>query len=372
MNTENLRKTIEKFQIRGNVESVEKFGSGHIHDTYLVKNCLPGGEDYILQRINTSIFKEVDMLMNNMVVVTDFLKAKLSQMPDSNPDKEVLTIIPAVDGKSYIVEADGSCWRVFLFLRDTRSYDLVETETQAYQGGVGYGRFYALLSDLDASQLGEVLPGFHCIGNRHNQLQDAISKNSADRVKDVEVELNAILSRVPAMSKIREMGLSGALPLRTTHNDTKFNNVLLDANDLAQCVIDLDTIMPGYVAYDFGDAIRTIVNSAEEDEKELDKIQVNMKFFEAFARGFIKAASGNLTREEADSLADGCLLLPYIMGMRFLTDYINGDVYYKINFPEHNLQRARAQIRLVEKLEEQYDSMKRIIMDAYSENLSAI
>lgn len=349
------------FQIEGTIQQIEEFGSGHIHETYHLKNRNTKLNDYILQRINDKIFTNVPELMASIRYVTDHLQKKVSGTHGTNHRREVLTLIPANSGQDYYQHSDGNYWRMFLFLKETYSYDLVETEKQAYEGGRGYGRFQALLSDLDVNQLYEVLPNFHDLEYRMNLLHNAIEQDPANRLKEVNDEINFVRSRKEKMMTILNMGKAGKLPLKTTHNDTKFNNVLLDRNDEAQCVIDLDTVMPGYVAYDFGDAIRTIVNTAEEDEKDLEKIHVNMQWFEGFTKGFIKEAINNLTDNEINSLAYGSLLLPFIIGIRFLTDHIDGDHYFKIHFPGHNLQRARAQFRLVERLEEKFPAMQKII-----------
>ncbi len=365
MNTRNktdILKIVSEFQVKGVIDKIEKYGSGHIHETYYLKNKDPWQDDYILQEINHKIFTNIPRLMANIRHVTSHLYKKVSEIPGSDPKQEVLTLVPANNGSDYYLHSDGSYWRIFLFLKGTRSYDLVETTKQAYEGGRAYGRFQSLLSDLDASQLYEILPNFHNLEYRLGLLQDAVKSDSFNRLQEVQDLLRFVYSREDKMMTILNRGKAGILPVKITHNDTKFNNVLLDKDDRAQCVIDLDTVMPGYVAYDFGDAVRTIVNTAKEDEKDLEKINVNMYLFEGFAKGFMQEAVHRLTRNEIDSLSHGCLLLPFIMGVRFLTDYIAGDIYYTIHFPDHNLQRARAQFRLVEKLEKQFPAIQKIIL----------
>ncbi len=361
MKKNELTEIANHFFIEGNVADCVPFGSGHIHDTFRIVNEEPDKQDYLLQKVNTDIFGDMAKLMNNIDIVTKHLKKKIAKIPGSNPDKEVLTIIKTKNDEFFHKHTDGSSWRVFLFLDETNSYDLVENATQAYEGGKGYGRFLSLLGDLNAKQLHEVLPKFHNIESRLNLLQNAIDEDKVDRVKEVQKEIDFVKAQEEKMLVVLNMGKEGKIPLKTTHNDTKFNNILLDKNDKAQCVIDLDTVMPGYVAYDFGDAIRTIVNTANEDEKDLSKINVNMELFEGFAKGFLAEAKDNLNDDEIESLAYGCILLPFIMGVRFLTDYIDGDNYYKIHFPEHNIQRARAQFRLVERLIENFPKMQEII-----------
>jgi hypothetical protein len=248
-----------------------------------------------------------------------------------------------------------------VFLTDTCSYDKITTAKQAFEGGRAFGKFQNMVSDIDPDLLVETIPDFHNILNRLEKLDKAVLEDRFNRATSVREELTFIKNRAAEMSSITRLGNEGKLPLRITHNDTKFNNVLLDSNDEAQCVIDLDTVMPGYVAFDFGDAVRTAVNTAAEDEADLDKIGINLELFEAYVQGYLQEAMGMLTNEEIDSLITGALLLPYMQGVRFITDYIEGDHYFKIDSPTHNLQRARAQFKLVTRLEEHMDNLKLII-----------
>ncbi|WP_276496641.1 phosphotransferase [Pontibacter litorisediminis] len=358
-----LREVLAQFDLKGSIASVQPYGSGHIHDTYAVKNGDDSCPDYLLQRINHNVFKNVPLLMENIDLVTQHLRQKLQHIPGARPDEEVLTLVPTQSKQSYHQDQDGNYWRVYLLLDGTRSYDIVETPQQAFEGGKAFGKFMSLLADLDTNQLHESIPDFHNIENRLRLLAEAVSRNPLDRVAQVREELDFVHKRAQDMSTICQLGRKGKLPLRTTHNDTKFNNVLLDKDDKALCVIDLDTVMPGYVAYDFGDAIRTTVNKAAEDEPDLSKINADLDLFRAFTEGFLQETSAFLTEEEVNSLEPGARLLPYIMGVRFLTDYIDGDHYYKIHFPEHNLQRARAQFRLVEVLEEKTPLLQRMIQE---------
>jgi len=340
---------ISNFNIDGDILEVKAFGSGHINDTFLVK--ITGGSryGYLLQKINHFVFKDIDGLMNNMKFVTDHLKQKIKGTGD--PDKEVLTLVKCDNGRNYYQDEGGNYWRMTCFLENTRSYDMVTTGQQAYQGGVAFGRFQNLLCDLDPGILVDTIPDFLNIQKRLNDFARAIKNDVAGRSVKVAVEIDFLLSRANAMKEILEMGKAGILPLRITHNDTKFNNILLDKDNNIQCVIDLDTVMPGYVAYDFGDAIRSIINTAAEDEKDLDAIQLNIPLFAEFTKGYLSQTIGFLTEEELSSLIKGVLLLPYMQAVRFLTDYLDGDVYYKIQFEEHNLQRTHAQMQLLRMLE---------------------
>jgi len=359
----NLAAIVGQFNIQGQAAAIEPHGSGHIHDTFRVINAEAGAPDYLLQRVNHHVFKNVPALMENIQVVTKHLREKLSALPQANPEKEVLTLVPTQSGQWYYTDADGNYWRVYYFLDNTRTYDIVENAQQAYQGGKAFGKFQRLLADLPVNQLHETIPNFHNIESRLRLFREAMAKDPIGRVKAVQPEIQAIEERIATMRTVLNLGESGQIPPRITHNDTKFNNVLLDANNKAQCVIDLDTVMPGYVAYDFGDAIRTTVNTAAEDEKDLSKIKVDLTLFRGFTEGFLSETGAFLSRTELTSLAYGVLLLPYIMGLRFLTDYIDGDNYYKIHFPEHNLQRARAQLQLVKNLEVHFKEMMAIILE---------
>nr|WP_228085232.1 aminoglycoside phosphotransferase family protein [Mucilaginibacter sp. JRF] len=347
------------------------FGSGHINDTYFLKNLHAGGNDYLLQRINHHIFTNVPALTDNMCLVIDHLKAKVNAVDPANADKEVMTLIPGRDGKYYYQDKLGNYWRMCYFLSDTKSYDVVETEKQAYEGGKAFGKFQCMLADLDPDALFEVISDFHNITTRLAALQLAIEQDLKGRAASVKTQLDYIAGHSAAMQYFQKPEQQAILPKRVTHNDTKFNNVLLNSNDEAQCVIDLDTVMPGYVAYDFGDAIRTIINTTVEDEANLDKIQLNIPLFNAYTQGYLFAAGTFLTEAEVNSLIMGVLLLPYMQAVRFLTDHINGDTYFKIKFEGHNLQRAKAQLRLFEMLYADKEALHATIIKQM-ENFSSV
>lgn len=349
----------KKFDIEGEVVGIKRFGSGHINDTFKLETS-DAAHSYLLQRINHHIFANVEGLMNNIDLVTNHLKSVLaSEVEDVN--KHTLTIIPCLDGTKFCQDQEGDYWRVFILLDGTKSYDIVETTKQAFSGGQAFGKFQKQLATLDATKLVEILPNFHNIDFRLGNLKTAIRENKANRVSSVQEILDYIAAREEKMRNIVKMAAAGELPLRITHNDTKFNNVLLDQDDNVQCVIDLDTVMPGYIAYDFGDAIRTIINSAAEDEKDLDKVVLNVPLFQAYAEGYLSEAKEFLTDKEIESLWYGTLLLPYMQAVRFLTDYIDGDLYYKIHYPEHNLVRTHSQIKLVKELEAAESELKAIL-----------
>lgn len=357
--TYNFKHILSNFDIAVDLSTIKTYGSGHINDTFFVKNALQKEPDYLLQKINDYVFKDVAGLMKNIELVTKHLKQKTLLATDA--DRNVLTLVNCKDGQTYFKDEDGNYWRVFYFLSNTRSYDSITTHQQAQQGGMAFGRFQSLLSDLDPTLLIQTIPDFLNIEKRLKDFHLAIQNDSVGRVMEVTAEIDFLLQRAEGMLEILQLGKSGILPLRITHNDTKFNNVLLDQEDHFQCVIDLDTVMPGYVAYDFGDAIRTIINKGAEDELDLNKIQLNIPLFTAFTHGYISETSSFLTRQEVKSLIKGVLLLPYMQAVRFLTDYLQGDVYYKIHYVLHNFQRTRAQIQLVKILEKHFKELQQII-----------
>jgi len=348
-----------KFQITGDIAEVRNYGTGHINDTFLLKNSSPADPDYLLQRINHHVFKDVTGLMENIARVTDHLESKL--IPDSN--QKLLRLIDTKDGNTFYKDIDGNYWRLYLFIPGSRSYDIAETAQQAYQAGMAFGRFQSMLSDMDPALLSETIIDFHNIEKRLRDFHEAKQADKVKRLADVSTEIEIISRHEKDMCTINQWGQAGLIPNRITHNDTKLNNVLLDADDMAICVIDLDTVMTGYVAYDFGDAIRTITNTAAEDEADIEKIQVNTDLFTAYTEGYIKTTGNFLTEKEIESLSWGMLLLPYMQGVRFLTDYLEGDTYFKIAYPEHNLVRAKAQFSLFTKLHEQSPELRQIITD---------
>jgi len=352
-----------QFDIEGKVLDVSAFGSGHINDTFKVVTDMPAATRYLLQRVNHHVFKDVEAVMGNIQRVTDHLKTRYAaeSAGGNHPNRRVLTLIPTTANEPYYRDEQHNFWRMFVLLDETRSYDIVESPQQAREGGRAFGQFQRMLADLDVGLIHEVLPDFHHIGNRLAQLSRAVVADTARRVKLVRPELAFIDARKQRMHAILDLAAQGRLPVRITHNDTKFNNVLLDANDRAQCVIDLDTVMPGYVAYDFGDAIRTIINRAAEDEADLKKVCLNIPLFEAYTEGYFEEAHHFLTGDEIASLMEGVLLFPYMQAVRFLTDFLEGDHYYKVYHASHNLQRTRAQLKLVDELEAHEQALRAIV-----------
>jgi hypothetical protein len=358
-----IRKIFDKFSFEGSFHSAKSFGSGHIHDTFLIKNGISGKNDYILQRLNNKVFKNIPELQKNIERVTEHIRSKLSAIPGRNAKRECLTLIRTHEGNSWTIDEEGKFWRMYLYISGHKSYDVVNSPEKAFEGGKAIGRFQAMLADLGGEPLFDTIPWFHDIEKRLETFYNTIEWNPAGRKDSVKKEISFVNSRADEMKIILQLGKEGRIPLRITHNDTKFNNILLDENDKALCVIDLDTVMPGYVHYDFGDAIRTAANMAAEDEKDLSKVKLNIDLFRAYSTGYLTETSSILNNTEKEYLSFAPKLITFTIGLRFLTDYIDGDNYFKIHHEHHNLQRAKAQFRLVESMEEQYEEMRGIIIN---------
>lgn len=355
---------LKQFQLQqaDSILSVEPFGNGHINDTWKV--CLAGGEaKYILQRINHHIFTDVDMLQRNIRLVTSHIRNKLEARGEGDINRKVLTFLPAADGKYYY--SDGqSYWRVCLFIPRSRSYETI-APALAYQAGKAFGNFQSMLSDLPEDALGETIPNFHNMETRLRQFRDALENNAANRAAEVKDLTDEIEKRAGAMCLQEDLYREGRLKKRINHCDTKVNNVLFDEDGKALCVIDLDTVMPGFVLSDVGDFIRTGANTGAEDDENLDRVSVNLELFKAYTQGYLEEAADFLDPLEICLLPYGGRLLTYMQTVRFLTDYLNGDTYYKIQHPKHNLQRARAQFKLLQSLEAHTGEMDEFIKQCF-------
>jgi Ser/Thr protein kinase RdoA (MazF antagonist) len=359
--TYNLKEIFGFFETEGSYLNGEPYGSGHIHDTFLIETAEKTKDNYILQRLNNNVFKNIPELQENIERVTVHLRNKLSDIPGSDIKRECLSLIAAKDGKSWIKDSSDNFWRMYIFISRHRSYNIVDTPGKAFEGGKAIGRFQAMLADMPGGPLHETIPWFHNIEKRLETFNAKVHEDPAGRVNSLEKDIENVLQREERMKIILQLGHDGKIPTRITHNDTKFNNILLDENDKALCVIDLDTVMPGYVHYDFGDAIRTAANRSPEDEKDLSRITMDIDLFKAYAEGYLSQAGNTLNETEKEYLAFAPQLITYTIAVRFLTDFIDGDKYFKIHHENHNLQRARAQLRLVMSMEEQYNDMRTII-----------
>jgi hypothetical protein len=342
------------------VSEWKPYGHGHINDTYLIRT--PGNiPDFILQRKNHAIFKDISGMMNNIMLVTNHIRKKLMVLGEQEIDRRVMTYIPAVNNDYFIMDGDGNYWTLFLFIRGSHGIEEVTSETEATSAGKAFGHFQKQLSDLPGNFLIETIPGFHNGKLRLGQFTTAISEDRAGRVSSMQPVIEKLLSRAPRMVKLQEWLDNGELPLRITHNDTKINNVLYDENGEILCIIDLDTVMPGSALFDFGDAIRTLGNTASEDEPDLSRIGFNGAYYKAFAEGYFSESQSFLTSMEKENLAFSCCYLVWEQTIRFLTDYLNGDIYYKTAYPGHNRVRTLAQLRYLEVMEDHYDQMTAIV-----------
>lgn len=339
------------------------YGSGHINDTF-VAHFQPKEGDckrYIFQRINVDIFKNPIELMENITGVTNFLKDRISKA-GGDPLRETLNVIPTHDNKSYFVDQDGGYWRCYDFVERTISLQLIEKPEDFYNCALAFGNFASELADYPAQTLHETIKDFHNTKVRFDNFKIALENDIKGRAKNVKPEIEFVLKRQDITSKLVDMLSSNELPLRVTHNDTKLNNVLIDRETMQGiCVIDLDTVMPGLVAYDFGDSIRFGASTGAEDETDLSKVTMSLELFELFSKGFIESIGKSLTRQELVTLPLGAELMTFECGIRFLTDYLNGDTYFKIHKEHHNLDRARTQFKLVADMEDKWDLMNSII-----------
>lgn len=353
----NVRAVARQFRIHGDFVSAAPYGSGHINDTYcVVFNQSGAAVRYIFQRINHNVFKNPVALMENIQRVTSHLRVKLAEHPDRS--RRALTVIPSRDNQPYHCDDDGNYWRVYLFIEKARTYDAVETPAQAFEAARAFGQFQKLLADLPAPRLYDTIPDFHNTPRRFTALTRAIEADVANRARLAKAEIEFAVKHKAMTSLL----LDANLLERVTHNDTKFNNVMLDdATGEGVCVIDLDTVMPGLVLYDFGDLVRTTTSPVTEDELDLSKVTMQFPMFEALARGYLASAGEFLTAAEKQWLAFSGKLITFEIGIRFLTDFLAGDTYFKVHRPNHNLDRCRTQFKLVESIEQQEERMNKLV-----------
>ncbi len=357
-----LKDIVGRFAIEGTVAEIAPLGAGLINDTFRVITAEEEAPNYVLQRINNAIFPDVEMLMGNIKAVTDHIRAKLVAAGEDDVERKVLRFVPLKDSdKLFFLAEDGTYWRIMVFIPNAITKQAVNPES-SYAAGEAFGRFQAMLADIPV-QLGETIKDFHNMEFRLQQLRDAVAENKAGRVEEVQYYINEIEKRAEEMCKAERMGREGILPKRICHCDTKVNNMMFDENDQVLCVIDLDTVMPNFVFSDYGDFLRTGANTAEEDEPNLTKVTFSMNIFKAFTQGYLKSAGCFLTPVEIENLPYAAALFPYMQCVRFLADYINGDTYYKIKYPEHNLVRTKNQFALLLSVEANTPDMKAFIAE---------
>ena len=340
----NLNDIVLQFDLNGQIDAIKPLGNGLINDTYKVTTT--DGPSYVLQRINHHIFKDVDLLQKNIVSVTSHIRSKLEAADAVDVDRKVLTFIPLRNSDLTYYFDGESYWRVSLFIEDAFTYETVNPE-YSYYAGRSFGHFEAMLADVPDT-LGETIPDFHNMELRARQLDEAVAADAVGRMAEAEVQeiLKEVLVYREEMCKAERMHREGVLPKRICHCDTKVNNMMFDASGEVLCVIDLDTVMPSFVFSDFGDFLRTAANKVAEDDPRTEMVEFDMEIFKAFAKGYVESASVFLTPVELDNLPYAAALFPYMQAVRFFADYINGDTYYKIKYPEHNLVRTRNQMAL--------------------------
>ncbi len=345
-----------RFDLRGTIAEIKPLGDGFINDTFVVKTSETEAPDYILQRKNHIVFPDVPAMMENIHKVTTHIKTKVA-----NPERETLTVIPTTEGALYHKDADGNFWAVCTFIPNTITYDRADSTALAYQGGKGIGRFQAQLADFN-EPLAEVIKGFHNMRFRFEQWDAAVKADKAGRVASLTEEIGWIESRREEMLGFWALVENGTIPMRVTHNDTKISNILFDADTKdVLCAIDLDTVMSSTSLNDVGDALRSYTNTGAEDDPELENVSMSIDMFRAYIEGYLSERAATLSESEWEWLAFSGRFITFEQVLRFLMDYIDGDTYYKIKYPDHNLVRTRAQYRLLESMEAQYDQMKAIV-----------
>jgi hypothetical protein len=349
-----------QFHIHGELLHAEACKVGHINETYTA-SYNQGGTNvrYIHQRINHEVFKDPVGVMDNLARVTTHLQRKLQEKGARDVTRRTLTVVPARDGKSYFQTDDGEYWRTFVFIERVRTFEAVENAEQAFEAGKAFGEFQNLLVDLPGGRLHETIPFFHNTRSRFDAFQTALVEDRVNRAANAKPEIAWALQHENLCDVIIQELASERIPERTTHNDTKFNNVMLDADTgKAMCVVDLDTVMPGCALYDFGDMVRTTTSPTLEDELDLSKVQMRMPMFRALCRGYLESAAPFLNERERSLIAFSGKLITFTIGLRFLTDFLNGDTYFRVHRPQHNLERARAQFQLVRSIETQEAQMQ--------------
>lgn len=352
-----LQAIAANFPLEGAVASVRPFGNGLINDSYFV-GTEGGSPDYVLQRINHEIFRDVDLLQSNIVAVTEHIRRKLTENGENDIDRKVLKFIPARDGRMYHFDG-ASYWRMMVYIPRSVSFEAITPEYSRY-AGLAFGEFQSMLADIPV-ELGETIPDFHNMEFRLKQFREAVEANAAGRLDSVRDIVDEIERRAEEMCKAERLHREGVLPKRVCHCDTKVNNILFDEDGGILCVVDLDTVMPSFIFSDYGDFLRTGANTGKEDDPNLDNVEFDMDIFRAFTEGYLKSAGGFLTPVEIDNLPYAALLFPYMQTVRFFADFLNGDTYYKIKYPEHNLVRTRAQLKLLQSAEARVPQMEAFI-----------
>ena len=349
--------------INGTLVQQSPYGNGHINDTFLLRyeTADHSEKKYILQRMNHDIFRNPPLLMENIVHVTDHLRG-IIRSRGGDPERETLNVLKTRDGASFFRDSGGSYWRVFPFIERSVCLEKVRNAKDFYDSAVAFGSFQKMLADFPAGTQHETIPNIHNTSSRFRDFRAAVQSGERERAALARTEIAFALDRESETAVLTALLDAGALPLRVTHNDTKLNNILFDADTgKALCIIDLDTVMPGLSLYDFGDSIRFGASTGDEDEPDLDKVSLDLSLFEAFTKGYLEGCAGSLTAKEIEMLPMGAKLMTYECGIRFLADFLTGDTYFKVHRENHNLDRARTQFKLVADMEAKWDQMKAIV-----------
>ena len=365
----NVEELLAAFTFDGELENIIQLHDGHINNTYRFDFRAENGElnSYLVQELNTYVFKDHEGLMNNVLGVTSHIRKKVLEN-GGDVKRESLCVYPAKDGKPFYIDGGNRCWRCYNFICDAHSCQGVDDAKIFYNAAKSFGKFQQMLADYPIDGLVETIPNFHNTVSRFADFKKAVADNLSGRADQVKDEIEFVLAREKDCGVLLDLYNEGKLPLRVTHNDTKLNNVLFD-NESGEgiCVVDLDTVMPGLSLYDFGDSIRFGVNTASEDEKDTSKVSLSLEYFEAYTKGYLSTAGKSLTEEEIKYLAYSSKVMTLECGMRFLGDFINGDVYFKTSYPEHNLVRCRTQLTLVADMEKKMEEMERIVENCCKE-----
>lgn len=358
-----IEEILSAYGLGGEMSAWEMLKTGHINRTYVI--TLKNGEKRLLQQINTTVFTRPVELMDNVMRVTDYLREKIAE-EGGDPARETLKVFFTRDGKNSFVDSHNNYWRFYNYVDNAFSYNSIENDELFYRAGAAFGKFQSQLAEFPIDTLFDTIPDFHHTYKRFLNLKKAAEKNAADRKSEVESELKFAYDREDDTKIIVELIEKGEIPVRVTHNDTKLNNIMFDkdTNDPV-CIVDLDTVMPGSALYDFGDAIRFGASTAAEDEKDLSKVSMDLALYEKYVKGYLSTAGKSLTEKEIEYLPFSAKLLTFECGMRFLTDYLDGDVYFGTAYPEHNLDRCHTQFKLVADMEQKFEEMKRITAEAY-------
>ena len=355
-----LQKIASHFALEGDIAAINSLGDGFINDTFIIRTA-GDAPDYILQRKNKNIFPDIPGMMENIRKVTEHIRRRVIA-EGGDPKREAMTVVPTYDGKLYHIDSQGDYWAVTVFIADTVAYNKADSLELARKGGEGIGKFQAQLADF-TEPLAETIKGFHNIRHRFVQWDEALARDAAGRKKDLAEEIGWIESRRAEMLAFWSKVEDGTIPTHVTHNDTKINNILFDRQGRVLCAIDLDTVMNSTSLNDFGDAIRSYTNTGDEDDRDLSRVSMSIEMFQAYTEGYLSQRASQLSQPEIDYLAFSARYITYEQVLRFLMDYIDGDLYYKIKYPEHNLVRTHAQYKLLQSMEEQYPTMCRIVRD---------